>query len=104
MRSFSWLDLPSLRVPTKRKVSGCDTGTMCIFAKSITAEDLALYISCTYMILDLVLTKFEKLLDHVFGIKKKLHRFKQQAKRWKQGTARSRKPGKTHRISIKQPR
>jgi hypothetical protein len=77
---------------------------MSIVAKPITAEELALYISCTYMILDLVLTKFEKLLDHAFGIKKKLHRFRKQAERWKNQTARPRKPGKVPRISLKHPR
>ncbi len=43
-----------------------------------TSEDLMLWISGTYMVIDLTLTKSEKLLDHALRIQKKLQKFKQK--------------------------
>lgn len=41
-----------------------------------TTEDLMLWITGAYTVIDLVLTKSEKLLDHALRIRKKLQRFR----------------------------
>jgi hypothetical protein len=51
---------------------------MTIFTNT-TPEDVALYISGAYTVLDLTLTKGEKLLDHALRIHKKLKKFREDA-------------------------
>jgi len=41
-----------------------------------SSEDLMLWISGTYMVIDLTLTKSEKLLDHALRIHKKVQKFR----------------------------
>lgn len=42
------------------------------------AEQVALWVTGTYTVLDLILTKGEKLLDHAYRICKKYKKFKKQ--------------------------
>ena len=51
---------------------------MSLFNNPPTNEELALWITGTYMALDLVLTKVEKLLDHAYRIYDKYQKFRKK--------------------------
>lgn len=48
-----------------------------LFQGPLTTEDIVVVVAGTYTVLDLLLTKAEKLLDHAIVIRKKLRKFKQ---------------------------